>query len=243
MKRVLLALTAVSFCALSTNALAATPKAPLTDKKDKVSYSIGMDIGKSIQKQKMDINPDIFMAGLKDAMADKYTLMTEEEIKQTLLAFQNELIEKQKAELKVIAEKNKEEGEKFLTENKKRKEITTLPSGLQYRVMRDGKGASPKANDTIKAHYMGKLIDGKKFDSSYDRGEPARFAVNAVIPGWTEALQIMKPGAKWELFVPANLAYGEQGIGGIIGPNSTLIFEVELVEVEKNEAQQKQAKK
>lgn len=235
MKRVLLALTAVSFCALSTAALATpttTPKAPLTDKKDKVSYSIGIDIGKSLQKQKIDINTEIFMAGIKDGMTDKYTLLPEEQIKETLMAFQTDMLDKQKADMKVVAEQNKTEGEKFLTENKKRKDITTLPSGLQYRIIREGKGTSPKATDMVKTHYMGKLIDGKKFDSSYDRGEPARFPVNGVIPGWTEALQIMKPGAKWELFVPAELAYGEQGVGGAIGPNATLIFEVELMEVE-----------
>lgn len=236
MKRTLLALTTVSFCAFGFSAVAATPKGPLTAKDDKVSYSIGIDIGKSMQKQKLNINPEIFMAGLKDGMTDKYSLLPENEIKQTLVALQNEMIERQKADMKVIAEKNLTEGEKFLAENKKRKDVVTLPSGLQYRVIRPGQGESPKATDTVKTHYLGKLIDGKKFDSSYDRGEPARFPVNAVIPGWTEALQLMKPGAKWELFIPANLAYGEQGIGAAIGPNSTLIFEVELMEVEKGQA-------
>lgn len=229
MKRVLIALTTASFCF----AAIAAPQAPLTDQKDKVSYSIGIDIGKSMQKQKLDISPEIFMAGLKDGMADKYTLLPESDIKQTLVALQTEMVERQKAEMKVIADKNQNEGQKFLKENKKRKDVVTLPSGLQYRVIKAGTGDSPKANDVVKTHYLGKLIDGKKFDSSYDRGEPARFSVNGVIPGWTEALQLMKPGAKWELFVPSNLAYGEQGIGAAIGPNSTLIFEVELMDVEK----------
>lgn len=238
MKRVLIALTAAGFCAVGFSAVAATAKGPLTDKKDKVSYSIGIDIGKSLQKQKLEINPDVFLAGLKDGMSDKYSLLPEEDIKQTLMSLQNELFEKQKTEMKAVAEKNLSEGQKFLAENKKRKDVVSLPSGLQYRIIKEGRGDSPKATDTVKTNYIGKLIDGKKFDSSYDRGEPAQFAVNAVIPGWTEALQLMKPGAKWELFIPANLAYGEQGIGSVIGPNSTLIFEVELMGVEKSQNSQ-----
>lgn len=239
MKRLLVTATTISFCFLSQSAFAENNKTEkLENKKDKISYSIGVDVGKSIQKQNIDINPDLFLAGLKDGLTDKYSLMSENDIRQTLLSLQTEIMEKQNAQMKAMASKNLEQGEKFLAENKKQKGIVTLPSGLQYRVLKEGSGESPKATDTVTTHYRGKLIDGTEFDSSYARGEPARFAVNAVIPGWTEALQIMKPGAKWELFIPPKLAYGENGIGQLIGPNSTLIFEVELVGVDKGNANQ-----
>lgn len=239
LKRTLVALATLSLCCLSHSAWSENNKAEkLDNKKDKISYSIGMDVGKSIQKQKIDINPDFFITGLKDGLANKYSMMTEDEVRQTLLAIQTEILERQNTEMKAMASKNLTDGEKFLADNKKHKGIITLPSGLQYRVIKDGTGESPKATDTVTTHYRGKLIDGTEFDSSYSRGEPARFAVNAVIPGWTEALQIMKPGAKWELFIPPKLAYGENGIGQIIGPNSTLIFEVELMSVDKANASQ-----
>lgn len=232
MKRTLIALTAASVCFFAQNSFAADSQATkLTDKKDKISYSIGVDVGKSIHKQKIEINPESFLAGLKDGQADKLTLMTEEEIRQTLMALQTEMQEKQASIMKEQAAKNLAEGEKFLAENKKQKGVVTLPSGLQYRIIKEGKGTSPKATDTVTTHYRGKLINGTEFDSSYTRGEPAKFAVNGVIPGWVEALQLMKPGAKWELFVPAKLAYGQNGVGQLIGPNSTLLFEVELLNV------------
>lgn len=232
-KRTLVAAATLSLCCLSHSAWSEGNKATkLEDKKDKISYSIGMDVGKSIQKQKIELNPEMFLAGLKDGLANKYGLMTEDEVRQTLLAIQTEILEKQNSEMKAMASKNLADGEKFLADNKKQKGIVTTPSGLQYRIIKEGTGDSPKATDTVTTHYRGKLIDGTEFDSSYSRGEPARFAVNAVIPGWTEALQIMKPGAKWELFIPPKLAYGESGIGQLIGPNSTLIFEVELVSVD-----------
>jgi FKBP-type peptidyl-prolyl cis-trans isomerase FklB len=238
MKRTLTTLALTSFIFTSFSAIAADAQGiQLKDKKDKISYSIGVDIGKSVKKQKLDINAAAFSAGFKDGQTDKPTQMTEEEIRQTLLALQTEMIEKQKAEMKVAAEKNKAEGDKFLATNKKQKGIITLPDGLQYRIVTEGKGETPKATDTVTTHYRGKLINGTEFDSSYARGEPAKFVVNGVIPGWTEALQLMKPGAKWELFIPAKLAYGEHGVGQIIGPNSTLIFEVELLNVEKTAAQ------
>lgn len=232
MKRTLIALTAASVGFFAQQAFAAEAQGTkLTDKKDKISYSIGVDVGKSIQKQKIDINPESFLAGFKDGQADKLTLMTEEEIRETLMALQTEMLEKHKTMAKELAAKNLAEGEKFLAENKKQKGVVTLPSGLQYRIIKEGKGTSPKATDMVTTHYRGKLINGTEFDSSYTRGEPAKFAVNGVIPGWTEALQLMKPGAKWELFVPAKLAYAENGVGQIIGPNSTLLFEVELLKV------------
>ncbi|HRE32344.1 MAG TPA: FKBP-type peptidyl-prolyl cis-trans isomerase [Candidatus Berkiella sp.] len=233
MKRTLIALTTASLCFFAQYAAATDSKAvQLKDKTDKISYSIGVDVGKSIQKQQIEINPEAFLAGFKEGQADKLTLMTEEQIRETLMALQTDMLEKHKAQAKELASKNLAEGEKFLTENKKQKGIVTLPSGLQYRIIKEGKGYEPKATDTVVTHYRGKLINGTEFDSSYSRGEPAKFAVNGVIPGWVEALQLMKPGAKWELFVPAKLAYGENGVGQLIGPNSTLLFEVELLNVE-----------
>ncbi len=236
MKRVLLSLATASMFLLAHNTWADANKGgQLKDKKDKISYSIGVDVGKSIMKQKIEISPEPFMAGFKDGQADKTTLMTEDEIRQTLMALQSEMLEKQKADLKETANKNLSAGEKFLDDNKKKKDVVTLPSGLQYRIIKDGKGDSPKATDVVTTHYRGKLIDGTEFDNSYNRGEPVKFAVNGVIPGWTEALQLMKPGAKWELYIPSKLAYGENGVGQIIGPNSALVFEVELLTVEKGD--------
>lgn len=237
MKRTLVALASVALC-FTQVAIASNEKvAPLQDKKDKISYSIGVDVGKSIQKQKIDINTDAFIRGFKEGHSDKLSSMTEDEVRETLLGLQNEMLEKQKEELKVLAAKNLAEGERFLAENKKRKDVIALESGLQYRVITPGKGDAPKATDTVTTHYVGKLINGQEFDSSRARGEPVKFVVNGVIPGWTEALELMKPGAKWELFIPPKLAYGEHGIGQVIGPNSTLIFEVELLNVEKPTAE------
>ena len=186
-----------SLCFFSQPAFSDAKKAPAQDNKvDKTSYSIGVDVGRSIQKQKIEVNPDAFVQGLKDGLAGKYSMLTEDEVKQTLLGVQSEIMDRQNAEMKAVAAKNLEDGEKFLTENKKQKGVVTLPSGLQYKIVKEGSGESPKATDTVTTNYRGKLIDGTEFDSSYTRGEPARFAVNAVIPGWTEALQLMKPGAQ-----------------------------------------------
>lgn len=206
----------------------AQDKAPLKDQKDKASYSIGHDIGNTFKKQNVDLNLDALITGLKDALAGKEALPKEERDK-TLAAFQKELIEKQTAASKAAGEKNAAEGEKFLEENKKKDGVKTTASGLQYKVLKEGTGESPKATDMVITNYKGTLLDGTEFDSSYKRNEPATFPVNRVIPGWTEALQLMKPGSKYQLFIPSKLGYGERGAGRDIGPNSTLIFEVELV--------------
>ncbi|PYL58284.1 MAG: hypothetical protein DMF30_03190 [Verrucomicrobia bacterium] len=199
---------------------------PLKDSKDKVSYSIGLNIGFNLKKQNVSINPDTFVLGLKDALAGK-PQMTDEQVKETMTAFEKEMIDKQKA----AGVKNGAEGEKFLAENKKKEGVKTTASGLQYKVVKEGTGAQPKEKDTVMANYRGTLIDGTEFDSSYKRGQPATFPVSGVIKGWTEALQMMKVGSKYQLFIPAKLAYGERAIGPDIGPNSTLIFEVELLDV------------
>jgi FKBP-type peptidyl-prolyl cis-trans isomerase FklB len=203
----------------------------LKDEKDKVSYSIGLDIGSTFKKQKMDINPDMLLAGVRDALSGNKPALTDEQVKETLTNFSKSMMEKQAAQAKEAASKNAETGEKFLAENKGKEGVKTTASGLQYKVIQEGKGESPKATDTVVTNYRGTLINGTEFDSSYKRGEPASFPVNRVIKGWTEALQMMKPGSKYQLFVPAELAYGERGAGGEIGPNETLIFEVELLEV------------
>jgi FKBP-type peptidyl-prolyl cis-trans isomerase FklB len=203
----------------------------LKSKTDKLSYVIGADLAKNLKGQSIDIDLDIVMRGMKDALSGGKTLMSEEEIRQTLTELRQEMMAKQAQEAKKIGEKNKKDGEAFLEENKKKDGVKSLPSGLQYKVITEGTGKSPKETDTVTVNYRGTLIDGTEFDSSYKRGQPASFPVNGVIAGWTEALQLMKEGAKWQLFIPSGLAYGERGAGGVIGPNATLIFEVELISV------------
>jgi FKBP-type peptidyl-prolyl cis-trans isomerase FklB len=204
---------------------------PLKDQKDKFSYSIGLNIGSNLSKQNIPVNPDALAAGIKDAIAGKPQL-TQDQVKEIMAAFEKDMEQKQKA----AGEKNASEGAKFLEENKKKEGVKTTASGLQYKVVKEGTGAQPKVTDTVTVNYRGTLIDGKtEFDSSYKRGEPATFPVNGVIKGWTEALQLMKAGSKYQLFIPANLAYGERSPGPGISPNSTLIFDVELMGVKPSE--------
>ena len=211
--------------------LALAADTQLKDQKDKVSYAIGLDIGTTMKRQLIDVNEDVMNQGIKDGLSGAKPLMTEEETKATMAAFQKDMMAKQAEAKKKLGEKNAAEGKKFLDENKTKEGVKTTASGLQYKVLKEGSGASPKATDTVKVNYRGTTIDGKEFDSSYKRGEPASFPVNRVIKGWTEALQLMKPGAKYQLFIPSDLAYGERGAGPDIGPNSTLLFDVELLEV------------
>lgn len=224
MNRLIICLAAVLVASIGL----AQDKAPLKDQKDKASYSIGHDIGNTFKKQNVDVNLDTLLLGLKDALAGKEAIPKEERDK-TLAAFQKELMEKQTAAAKAAGEKNLAEGEKFLAENKKKEGVKTTASGLQYKVLKEGTGESPKPTDMVVTNYKGTLLDGTEFDSSYKRNEPATFPVNRVIKGWTEALLLMKPGSKYQLFIPASLAYGERGAGRDIGPNATLLFEVELV--------------
>jgi FKBP-type peptidyl-prolyl cis-trans isomerase FklB len=203
----------------------------LKTEKEKVSYIIGVNIGRNLKTQSVDVDPDMVSKGMKDVASGGKLLMTDEEMKATMTAFQQEMMKKHQEELEKVGGKNKAEGEAFLAANKKKPGVVTLPSGLQYKVITKGKGKSPKATDKVTVNYRGTLIDGTEFDSSYKRGEPATFPVNGVIKGWTEALQLMKEGSKWELFIPPDLAYGEKGAGNVIGPNATLIFEVELLSV------------
>ena len=203
----------------------------LKTQKDKESYSLGVSTAKSMQQQSVDINPDIFARGLKDVFTGAKMALTDDEMRQVITVFQKEMTEKYAVKMKAVSEKNKKEGETFLAENKKKDGVKTLPSGLQYKVITDGTGGSPKLTDTVTTNYRGTLMDGTEFDSSYKRGQPAKFPVNGVIAGWTEALQLMKVGSKWQLFIPSNLAYGERGAGNMIGPNATLIFDIELISI------------
>jgi FKBP-type peptidyl-prolyl cis-trans isomerase FklB len=206
--------------------------ASLKTQRDKISYIIGMDAGKNLKVQSIDVDPDIFMKGFKDALSGNKSLLSDDIIKESMAVFQDEIMKKHEDELKKAAAQNKKEGEAFLAENKKKEGVVTLASGLQYKVIKEGDGKSPKETDTVTVNYQGTFIDGTEFDSSYKRNQPATLQVNGVIPGWTEALQLMKVGSKWQLFIPAGLAYGEQGAGKVIGPNATLIFEVELISID-----------
>ena len=209
-------------------ALAEQPIA-LKDQRDKASYSIGVNIGSGMKANSLDLNNEALVAGLQDGLSGAKPQMSDKEREVTLTAFEQDLMKKETERLKQLAEKNKKEGADFLAANKAKEGVKTLPSGLQYKVLAEGNGAQPKPTDQITVNYRGTLLDGTEFDSSYKRGEPVTFPVNGVIKAWSEALPLMKTGAKWQLFVPADLAYGEQGAGRSIGPNSTLIFEVELV--------------
>ena len=203
----------------------------LAGDKEKLSYSIGMDIGGNLKRQSIEVDPDLLAKGFKDRYGGGKTILTEEEARQAIMNFQKQQMAKQAESMKQQGEKNKAEGEKFLAGNAKKEGVKTLPSGLQYKVIAPGTGKSPTASDMVTTNYKGMLIDGTEFDSSYKRGQPATFPVSGVIPGWTEALQLMKEGAKWQLFIPSDLAYGERGAGREIGPNATLVFEVELISV------------
>jgi FKBP-type peptidyl-prolyl cis-trans isomerase FklB len=202
-------------------------KPQLKDLKDKVSYSVGLSVGSNFKKQGQDLNPDAVLAGLKDALSGKQPALSEKEMQETMEAWSKQMEDKQKA----VGEKNVADGVKFLAENKSKSGMKTTASGLQYKVIKEGSGAQPKVTDTVTVHYRGTLINGTEFDSSYKRGQPASFPVNGVIKGWTEALQLMKAGSKYQLFIPSSLAYGERAAGADIAPNSTLIFEVELLDV------------
>ncbi|MGE5683239.1 MAG: FKBP-type peptidyl-prolyl cis-trans isomerase [Bacillota bacterium] len=209
-------------------------KADLKTQKDKVSYSIGLDIGKTMKRQSIEVEPKALLQGIKDAIAkDSSYLLTDAEIQEVMSAWQKDMMAKQTAKLKEEGEKNKKEGEAFLAQNKSKDGVKTTASGLQYKVVQAGTGATPTIDDKVKCNYRGTLVNGTEFDNSYKRGEPIVFPVKGVIKGWTEALQLMKVGDKWQLFIPSDLAYGEQGAGQTIPPNSALIFEVELLGIEK----------
>ena len=216
--------------------VSAEEKQVLKNQKDRVSYAIGLNIGKNLagdlKKQSIDIDSNLLTKGIQDALTGAKPLLTDQEIQETMIAFQKEMMAKYK-----------KQGDDFLAENKKKEGVKTLPDGLQYKVIKAGAGKKPKADDTVTVNYRGTLIDGTEFDSSYKRGQPATFPVSGgIIPGWTEALQLMEEGATWQLFIPSDLAYGERGRPNAIGPNAALIFEVELVSIQPKTEENKPGK-
>jgi FKBP-type peptidyl-prolyl cis-trans isomerase FklB len=228
MKHVLATILSISFL---FSICYAGEKLELKDQKDKESYSLGYQFGQNLKAQDVEINLDVYISGIRDSLGGKDSLMSQEEIRTTLSDLQKRIAAVRQKELKEKAEKNLSESKAFLAENGKKEGIKTLLSGLQYKVLAEGYGKMPKAEDTVTVHYKGTLIDGKEFDASYKRGQPATFKVNGVIKGWSEALQLMKEGSKWQLYIPPDLAYGERAMGPQIPPNSALIFEVELISV------------
>ena len=208
----------------------------LKTQKDKTSYAMGMNIGTGLRKQSIDIDPAILSRGLRDAFSNGKTALTEDEARTVLTQLQNDMRKKQQETAQQAGAANKSQGAAFLEANKAKEGVVTLPSGLQYKVLQEGTGATPVATDQVVCNYRGTLLDGTEFDSSYKRGQPATFPVNRVIKGWTEALQLMPVGSKWQIFVPAELAYGDSGAGPQIGPGATLIFEIELISIQKKEA-------
>jgi FKBP-type peptidyl-prolyl cis-trans isomerase FklB len=217
---------AAAMAAMATSAVAAD-KVDLKTDPEKNGYSVGYDIGRSIQRQLADLDAESMARGLKDAVSGVPPALPAQEMEQRFAAVRQESAKK-------IVEKNKKDGEAFLAKNKGEKGVKTTASGLQYKVITPGKGKQPTAEDTVTVNYRGTLIDGTEFDSSYKRNQPATFPVKGVIAGWTEALQLMKEGSKWMLYIPSTLAYGERGAGPVIGPNSTLVFEVELLSISKS---------
>jgi len=205
----------------------------LTTQKQKNSYALGMNVGAGMRKQGLDqkVDPALVARGLRDALGGAKTAMTEDEMKTTIQALANEFRAAQEAKAKEAGATSRKEGESFLAANKTKEGVKVLPDGLQYKVLTEGNGPKPTASDTVTVNYRGTLINGTEFDSSYKRGQPASFPVGGVIKGWTEALQLMPVGSKWQLFIPSDLAYGDRGAGGDIGPGQTLIFEVELLSI------------
>src|SRR6266571_239616 len=218
--------------AAKTAAAKSAATTALKTPKDKFSYALGMNLGASLHKQSVDVDPTIVAQGLRAALAGRKTLLTQEEAQAALTEVQNELRKKQQEKMQVAGEANKKEGEAFLASNKAKEGVVTLPSGLEYKILKEGTGPKPTTTDKVVCNYRGTLINGTEFDSSYKRGQPATFPVTGVIKGWTEALQLMPVGSKWQLFIPSSLAYGEQARSAEIGPNATLLFELELISIE-----------
>jgi FKBP-type peptidyl-prolyl cis-trans isomerase FklB len=201
------------------------------NQKEKLSYALGMDLGNQFKRQSVEIDPDFLAKGLKDFLSGNKLLLTEQQVGAAIAEWQKDMQQKQQAQMAAAGEKNKAAAQEFLAKNKTAEGVVSLPSGLQYKIITNGAGQKPTLEDTVVCNYRGTLLDGTEFDSSYKRKEPVSFPVKGVIPGWTEALQLMPIGSKWMLYLPSNLAYGEQGAGNVIGPNALLIFEVELLSI------------
>ena len=226
----------------ATAAKTAAPLA-LTTQKDKFSYALGMKMGANLRKQSVPVSSAIFARGLRDGLAGGKTALTDEEAQAAITAVQKEMQQQHQEKMQQSGEANKKVGQDFLAANKGKPGVITLPSGLQYKIEKEGTGPKPTASDSVVCNYRGTLIDGKEFDSSYKRGQPATFPVGGVIKGWTEALQLMPVGSKWQLFVPADLGYGDRGAGADIEPGATLIFEVELLSIQDKDKDKDKDKK
>tara|TARA_R110001592_G_scaffold86031_1_gene254023 strand:+ start:29503 stop:30192 length:690 start_codon:yes stop_codon:yes gene_type:complete len=229
MKKIILAIGMASV--VSLNVAADTVKV-LENEEQKVSYSFGLVLGKRMQNDLPDLNVDVFMQGVKDAIQNKAPLLTDEQVGEVLAKFQRDMQQQQVEKVQEVSGKNQKAGTDFLAKNKNKEGVVTLESGLQYKVLTEGKGPQPGSKDVVKVHYTGSLINGEVFDSSVERGQPVTFPLNGVIAGWTEALQLMPTGSKWQLYIPSDLAYGTNG-NRSIGPNETLLFDVELIGIEK----------
>lgn len=199
----------------------------------KDSYAIGVDLGRNIKVRGVAVDPDVLLSGLKAGLNNTPTLMTDAEIQQTLSALQKQVLQRREAELNTLKTKNKATGDAFLAANRTKPGVVTLPDGLQYKIVQAGNGVQPTEKDTVTVNYVGTTIDGKEFDNSYKRGKPVTFPLAEMIPGWIEVLKLMKAGSTWEVYIPAALAYGEQGAPPFVGPNEVLIFKINLVSVEK----------
>ncbi len=208
------------------------PAPALKTQQDKFSYSLGMNLGATLHKQGVAVDPALLARGLRDSLAGGKTLLTEDEARATLTEAQNDLRQKAQEKMRAAGEANRQEGTAFLAANKSKEGVVTLPDGLQYKILTPGTGPKPTASDSVVCNYRGTLINGTEFDSSYKRGQPATFTVSGVIKGWSEALPLMPVGSKWQLFIPSELAYAEHGAGPDIGPNATLIFEIELLSIQ-----------
>ena len=215
---------------LLTGVCTADEKIELRTENDRINYSLGYQIGGDLKRQRVEINREALLQGIEDALSDATPLLDRTEMRATLVELKRQVVAAQREERAAAAKKNLAAGEAFLADNAKKKDVVSLPSGLQYRVIEAGSGRQPGADDTVTVHYRGTLIDGTEFDSSYSRNQPATLRLDRVVPGWSEALPLMQEGARWELFLPAKLAYGPRGAGKIT-PNSALIFEVELISV------------
>ncbi|MFY9826560.1 MAG: FKBP-type peptidyl-prolyl cis-trans isomerase [Thermoanaerobaculia bacterium] len=209
----------------------AAPSGKPESLQDKASYTIGLNLGKSLKTNDIQANVDLIVKGLRDGLGGSPALLTDEEMQSTMQTLQQQVTAQQEAKRKALGDKNKAEGEAYLAKNKERPGVKTTASGLQYEVLTEGTGPMPKPTDSVTVNYKGTLMDGSVFDSSYDRKEPVTFVLNQVIPGWTEGVQLMKVGSKYKFYIPSALGYGERGAGNTIGPNSPLIFEVELLSI------------
>ncbi|WP_429884358.1 FKBP-type peptidyl-prolyl cis-trans isomerase [Geoalkalibacter halelectricus] len=228
MNKILILLLSMLLAASAAASAAQNP--PLESGTDRFSYALGQQLGRDLKMGEVAVTPELIAAGVRDALAGT-SRMSDEEMELAMEEMQREMMMKHLAQQERMGRENLEKGQAFLAENAKRQGVKTTPSGLQYRITEEGTGKTPGPDSSVTVHYRGTLIDGTVFDSSFERGEPVTFPVSGVIPGWTEALQLMKEGAKWTIYLPADLAYGEHGAGQVIGPNETLIFDVELISV------------